>query len=63
MTCSICHWACAVADVTVMIKFSEEVEQDALLLWAIDSPELCKQILAKVKYERQGWCKLEYYPL
>ena len=58
MTCSICYWVCAVADVTVMTKFSKGVEEDAFLLWAIDSPELYKQILVKVKYKRKGWCKL-----
>ena len=42
----------------MMTEFSKGVEQDALPLWAIDSPELCKEILAKVKYDRQGWCKL-----
>ena len=48
----------AVADVKVMTNFDNTVGQDARLLWAMGSSEVCKVMLRKVKYRMEGWCKL-----
>lgn len=47
-----------VSDVVLDAKLNDQVAQDSLLLWLMESPELCLKVLETVKFREEGWCKL-----
>ena len=36
----------------------DQIGQDCLLLWLMDSPEICMKVLAAIESRLGGWCKL-----
>lgn len=38
--------------------FDEQVTRDSLLLWMMESPDLCQQVLDNVEFRLAGWCKI-----
>lgn len=47
-----------VGDVTLDQNLNNQVARDSLLLWLMESPELCLKALETVKFREEGWCKL-----
>lgn len=41
-----------------LATFDVEVDRDSLLLWLMESPELCQKVLLTVPFRQEGWCKI-----